>query len=107
MIQLADVQAAHERVVRRVKRTPLLLSDTLSSRLKTNIYLKFEIFQKTGSFKVRGAFNKVLNIPPEERSKGLVAVSGGNHAQAVAYVARELSIPATILMPESTARIRR
>ena len=104
MIQLADVQAAHERVARRVKRTPLSLSDTLSSRLKTNIYLKFELFQKTGSFKVRGAFNKVLNIPPEARANGLVAVSGGNHAQAVAYVAREMGIAATILMPESTPR---
>jgi threonine dehydratase len=76
----------------------------LSERLKTNVYVKLEIFQKTGSFKVRGAFNKALSLRPEERGRGLVAVSGGNHAQATAYVARALGLKALILMPESTPR---
>jgi threonine dehydratase len=76
----------------------------LSERLGTKVYLKLELFQKTGSFKVRGAFNKVLSIPEKERGRGLVAVSGGNHAQAVAYVGGQLGLPALILMPQKTPR---
>ena len=64
--------------------------------------MKLELFQKTGSFKVRGAFNKALGLKAEERGQGIVAVSGGNHAQAVAYAARTLGLKAVILMPEST-----
>lgn len=79
-------------------------SATLSERLKTNVYVKLEMFQKTGSFKVRGAFNKALSLKPEEREHGIVAVSGGNHAQAVAYVARALGLRSMVLMPESTPR---
>jgi len=82
----------------------MISSTTLSSRLGAKVYLKLELFQKTGSFKVRGAFNKVLSIPEKQRGRGLVAVSGGNHAQAVAYVGRQLSLPAVILMPQSTPR---
>ena len=85
-------------------RTPLISSATLSKRLGTKVYVKLELFQKTGSFKVRGAFNKVLSIPQIERGRGLVAVSGGNHAQAVAYVGGQLGLPAVILMPQSTPR---
>jgi len=66
--------------------------------------VKLEVFQKTGSFKVRGAFNKTLSLRPEERGRGIVAVSGGNHAQAVAYVARALGLRSLILMPENTPR---
>ena len=76
----------------------------MSERLKSNVYVKLELFQKTGSFKVRGAFNKTLSLKPEERGRGIVAVSGGNHAQAVAYVARALGLRALVLMPESTPR---
>ena len=76
----------------------------MSERLGAQVYLKLELFQKTGSFKVRGAFNKVLSIPEDQRGRGLVAVSGGNHAQAVAYVGRRLGLPAVILMPQSTPR---
>jgi threonine dehydratase len=66
--------------------------------------VKLELFQKTGSFKVRGAFNKTLSLNPEERGRGIVAVSGGNHAQAVGYVARALGLRSLVLMPESTPR---
>ena len=104
MITLDDVRSARERIVGRVKRTALVSSESLSSRLGTNVYLKLELFQKTGSFKVRGAFNKVLSIPEAQRGCGLVAVSGGNHAQAVAYAGRELGLPAVILMPQKTPR---
>src|SRR6266436_1832044 len=104
MITLDDVRSARERIAGRVKRPDLVSSESLSSRLRTNVYLKFELFQKTGSFKVRGAFNKALSLGPEARGRGFVAVSGGNHAQAVAYVATALGLPSIIVMPESTPR---
>lgn len=77
-------------------------SQTLSDRFHTNIYLKLETLQTTGAFKVRGAFNRMLTLTNHERRHGVVAVSGGNHAQAVAYAARELNLRSLILMPEST-----
>src|ERR1051325_5041431 len=98
------IQNARQRIAPCVRRTPLTSSATLSERLKTNVYVKLELFQKTGSFKVRGAFNKALSLKPNERGKGIVAVSGGNHAQAVAYVARALGLTALLVMPESTPR---
>jgi threonine dehydratase len=104
MITLDDVRSARERVAGRVKRTQLVSSESLGSRLGTNVYLKLELFQKTGSFKVRGAFNKILSIPKAQRGRGLVAVSGGNHAQAVAYAGKELGLPAVILMPQKTPK---
>ena len=88
-----------------VKRTPLERSESLSKYLETNVFVKYELFQKTGAFKVRGAFNKILSLSDEERSGGVVAVSGGNHAQAVAYAASELGMKAVILMPESTPKV--
>jgi threonine dehydratase len=104
LITLDDIRRARERITGRVARTPLVSSATLSARLGAKVYLKLELFQKTGSFKVRGAFNKVLSIPENQRGRGLVAVSGGNHAQAVAYVGRQLGLPAVILMPQATPR---
>jgi threonine dehydratase len=73
--------------------------------LGTNVFVKYELFQKTGAFKVRGAFNKMLCLTDEERSRGVVAVSGGNHAQAVAYAASVLGVNAVIVMPESTPKV--
>ena len=101
-LSLADIQAAQRRIAPCVRRTPLTTSRTLSERLGTNVHVKLELFQKTGSFKVRGAFNKALSLAPGERGRGLVAVSGGNHAQAVAYVARALGLKSLILMPQDT-----
>src|SRR5580692_6430662 len=103
-LSLSHIQTARKRIAPCIRRTPLAPSVTLSERLKSNVYVKLELFQKTGSFKVRGAFNKTLSLKPEERGRGIVAVSGGNHAQAVAYVARALGLRALILMPESTPR---
>src|SRR5258708_31365226 len=103
-ISLTQIQNARQRIAACVRRTPLTASVTLSERLKTNVYVKLELFQKTGSFKVRGAFNKTLSLKPEERGRGIVAVSGGNHAQAVGYVARALGLRSLVLMPESTPR---
>src|ERR1700741_862865 len=101
-LSLSQIQAARQRIAPCIRRTPLTPSATLSERLKTNVYVKYELFQKTGSFKVRGAFNKALSLTPEERDRGMVAVSGGNHGQAVAYAARMLGLKARVLMPENT-----
>jgi threonine dehydratase len=103
-MNIEDIRAAQERIRPYVKRTPLERSETLSRELGTNVFVKYELFQYTGSFKPRGAFNKLLSLTPEERSRGVVAVSGGNHAQAVAYVARELGVDAVIAMPDNTPK---
>jgi threonine dehydratase len=103
-VTISQIQAARQRIAPCIRRTPLTPSATLSERLKTNVYVKLEVFQKTGSFKVRGAFNKALSLRPEERGRGIVAVSGGNHAQAVAYMARALGLKSLVLMPEGTPR---
>jgi len=101
-LTLNDVQQARQRISSCVRRTPLVPSVTLSERLKTNVYVKLELFQKTGSFKVRGVFNKALSLAPEINAKGLVTVSGGNNALAVAYTGRALDLAATVLMPENS-----
>lgn len=97
-----SIREASERIAPWVKRTPLEKSETLSGQFGFDVYVKYELFQKTGSFKPRGAFNKMLGLCDEERARGVVAVSGGNHAQAVGYAASKLGIEAVILMPENT-----
>ena len=87
-----------------VHRTPLIHSEAISAHLGAPTYLKLECLQKTGSFKPRGAFHRMLEMSSEERQRGVVAVSGGNHAQGVAYAAKHLGIAATICMPASTPR---
>lgn len=101
-MDIDDIRVAAERIRPYVKRTPLEYSQSLSERLGTNIYVKYELFQKTGAFKARGAFNKLLSMTEEERSRGVVAVSGGNHAQAVACASSVLGVDAVLVMPEST-----
>jgi len=103
-VLVPDMLAAKARIEGRVARTPLKRSRTLSDVLGCNVYVKFELFQKTGSFKPRGAFNKLLATPADARGAGAVAVSGGNHGQAVAFAARELDMSSIILMPESTPK---
>lgn len=102
MINLADIHDAHNRISAYVKRTPLERNETLSRGLGTNIYLKMELFQKTGSFKPRAAFNKMLSLSKEEREHGVVAFSGGNFAQGVAYAGRVLGVTTRIVMPAYT-----
>lgn len=101
-VTLEQVAQARLRILDHVVKTPLIRSGFLSRELGTNVYLKLECWQKTGSFKPRGAFNKLLMLSPEERARGVVAVSGGNHAQAMGYAARELGLSAIIAMPETT-----
>jgi threonine dehydratase len=102
VMDITAIKEARERIQPYIKRTPLEHSETLSKYLGTNVWVKLELFQKTGSFKVRGAFNKLLSLSAEERKRGVVAISGGNHAQAVAYASSVLNVDAVVLMPEST-----
>ncbi len=101
-VSVADVLAARQRIGGFIKRTPLERSEALSERLGCRAYLKMELFQKTGAFKVRGAFNKLLSLMETQSVRGVVAVSGGNHGQGVAYAARALGMAALILVPEKT-----
>jgi threonine dehydratase len=102
-----DVRLAGERIVPVAVRTPLLPSRGLSQRLGTPVYLKLENLQDTGSFKIRGAANKMLTLAPEERERGVVTVSTGNHGRAVAHVARRLGIRAVVCVPAGTAYNKR
>ena len=102
MITLEDVHAASRRVQPYIRRTPTERNETLSRSLGTNVYLKYELFQKTGSFKPRGAFNQMLQLSPAQREKGIVAVSGGNFAQGVAYAGQVLGVRTLICMPAYT-----
>jgi threonine dehydratase len=102
MLTLDMIRQAQQRLGGLIHRTPLVHSTALSEFLGAQVYLKLECLQKTGSFKPRGAFNKLLSLTQAERLRGAVAVSGGNHAQGVAYAARRLGVAATIAMPAST-----
>ena len=101
-MDIAAIKQAQLRIKPYVKRTTLEHSDTLSKYLGTNVFVKYELFQKTGSFKVRGAFNKLLSLSVGERKRGVVAISGGNHAQAIAYASNVLDVDAVVLMPQTT-----
>jgi threonine dehydratase len=102
MITLADIQKAQGRIDPYVRRTAVVRNQTLSDLLGTNIYLKLELFQKTGSFKPRGAFNKMLQMDANEKSRGIVAISGGNFAQGVAYAGSLLNVQSLIRLPDYT-----
>jgi threonine dehydratase len=103
---IADIRAAAERIKGSVIRTPMLVSRTLSDIVGAEVWLKFENLQFTAAYKERGALNKLLQLTPEERARGVIAASAGNHAQAVAYHAKRLGIPATIVMPASTPTVK-
>lgn len=95
-----EIEEAKRSIQGLVHRTPLLSSRAASERSGAEVWLKAENLQKTGSFKARGAFNKVLHLTPAERQRGIVTASAGNHGQAVAFVARHFSIPGYVVMPE-------
>jgi threonine dehydratase len=102
-VTLSAIQKAAERIAPHVLRTPLLPNRALSELLNTRVSVKYEFLQETSSFKPRGAFNKLLSLTPEQRERGLVAVSGGNHGKAVAFAASQLGLRARIVMFKSTA----
>src|SRR6476661_4017528 len=97
-----DIRAAAQRIERAVVRTPMQVSRTLSEIIGAEVWLKFENLQFTAAYKERGALNKLLSLTEEERARGVIAASAGNHAQAVAYHGRRLGIPVTIVMPTNT-----
>jgi threonine dehydratase len=103
----ADVDAAATRLAGVALRTPLISSPALDAALGARVFLKAETLQRTGSFKFRGAYNKLSTIPQERRAGGVVAFSSGNHAQGVAAAARILGMPAVIVMPSDAPRPKR
>ena len=107
-VTIDDLQAAYQRIKDVVEKTTCDYSEALSRIYDCHLYLKLENLQITGSFKARGAFNKMMQLTEAQRASGVVAASAGNHAQGVAYVARKLGIAATIVMPETAplAKIR-
>jgi threonine dehydratase len=104
IIPIEAIREAAARTAPHLHRTPVLGSRTLGDRAGVRLDLKCESFQKTGSFKPRGALNIVLSLPPERRSRGLVTVSAGNHAQAVAWAARTVGVPCVVVMPADAPR---
>jgi threonine dehydratase len=101
-----DILAAQERLKGHIERTPCRYSKTLSEITGAQVWVKFENLQFTAAYKERGALNKLLQLTAEERSRGVIAASAGNHAQAVAYHAKRLGIPVTIVMPTATPTIK-
>jgi threonine dehydratase len=101
-----DIRSAARRIDGAIIRTPMLVSRTLSEIIGAEVWLKFENLQFTAAYKERGALNKLLQLTSEERARGVIAASAGNHAQAVAYHGHRLGIPVTIVMPEPTPTIK-
>jgi threonine dehydratase len=105
-VTLDDVRAAARRIAGQVAATPCLHSRTLSEIAGAEIWLKFENLQYTASFKERGAANRLAQLTPAQAARGVIAMSAGNHAQGVAYHARRLGVPATIVMPRHTPFVK-
>jgi threonine dehydratase len=103
-VKLNDVKSAVERLKGHVKHTPVLRGEKLDDILKCKVYFKPECLQITGSFKVRGATNKIFTLMEEERARGIIAASSGNHAQGVAYASKKLGIRATLILPENATK---
>ncbi len=106
MVRLADVHSARERIRDGIVQTPCKPSQAFLEQVPCELFWKFENLQRTGSFKDRGALNKILQLTEEERKQGVVTASAGNHAQAVAYHASRLGIASTVVMPEFTPLIK-
>ena len=101
-----EIDKAHERIFSLIIKTPLISSETINKKTNANVYFKLENLQWTGSFKLRGASNKILQLSNEEKSRGIVSYSSGNHAQAVAYASNLFGVQATIIMPKNAPSIK-
>ena len=106
MITLSDIQQAYQKISLYILKTPQIFSSDLSNN-DQNVYLKLESMQITGSFKLRGAYNKLLSLSEDQKSKGVVAVSTGNHGKAVAYAAKKIGIKSKIFMSDLVPTYRR
>jgi threonine dehydratase len=105
-ITIADVEAARRTIAGQVLRTPMLPAPKLSALTAAEVYVKYENLQVTNSFKDRGALVKLASLSEADRKRGVITMSAGNHAQAVAYHAARLGIPATIVMPVTTPFVK-
>jgi len=101
-----EIDKAHERIFSLIIKTPLISSETINKKTNANVYFKLENLQWTGSFKLRGASNKISQLSNEEKSRGIVSYSSGNHAQAVAYASNLIGVQATIIMPKNAPSIK-
>ena len=106
MVTKGDIEKAYRNIQKDIVRTPLVFSQKLSRLCGCHVLLKLENFQLTGSFKERGALNKLLSLSPEQKEKGVVAASAGNHAQAVAYHCQRMGIRSKIVMPLGTPLVK-
>ncbi|MEO8656389.1 MAG: pyridoxal-phosphate dependent enzyme, partial [Ramlibacter sp.] len=106
MIALADIRAAADRLRGQILNTPCVESRTISEIVGAQVFLKFENLQFTASFKERGACNKLVQLSSQERERGVIAMSAGNHAQGVAYHAQRLGLRAVIVMPRFTPGVK-
>ncbi|MBD0324407.1 MAG: pyridoxal-phosphate dependent enzyme, partial [Aldersonia sp.] len=106
-VDLGAIRSAAARIQPSIHRTPLLTSRSLSERIGVEVRLKCENLQRAGSFKVRGAMNALLQLNDDQRRRGVVAFSSGNHAQGVALAAHRLGIHAAIVMPADAPRVKR
>ena len=104
MVTFADIEKAYQIVRPVVFKTPLLTSDAVNERTGNNVWFKAENLQRIGAFKIRGAYNKIASLTPEERARGVVAHSSGNHAQGVALAASLLGTKAVVVMPKSSPK---
>jgi len=101
-----EIDKAHVRIFSLIIKTPLISSETINKKTNANVYFKLENLQWTGSFKLRGASNKISQLSNEEKSRGIVSYSSGNHAQAVAYASKLFGVQATIVMPKNAPSIK-
>lgn len=104
LVTLDDIRAARSVVTDHVHRTPIITSSYLSAQTDLDLRFKAELFQKTGSFKPRGVLNKIHHLTNEERDKGVITISAGNHGQALAWGASQVGVAATVVMPENAVR---
>src|SRR5918993_4043493 len=106
MVSFDDIARAHERIKPQAKRTPVMTSATVDALTGASVFFKCENFQRMGAFKFRGAFNALSQLPPEQRHKGVVAFSSGNHAQAIALSGKLLDIKTVIVMPHDAPKVK-
>ena len=102
----AKIDKAYERIQSLIIKTPLISNETINKKVNANVYFKLENLQRTGSFKIRGASNKISQLSNKKKSRGVVAYSSGNHAQAVAYVSNIYNIKSTIVIPRNAPSIK-
>ena len=101
-----DIEAAHRRISPHARRTPVLTSATVDARTGARVFFKCENFQRMGAFKFRGAYNALSQLTPEEKRRGVIAYSSGNHAQAVALAGKLLQVPTVIVMPDDAPAVK-